>query len=1171
MDSYFRVVRRKILTAAALLLCSASLILAQSNTADIVGTVTDTTGAVVPNATVTAVNLGTGQTRSAPSNAVGEYAFSLLQVGNYSVKVEAAGFKQFRVPSVTLSAGDRVRVDAQLQTGGTSETVTVTSVAPALQTDSSTVGGLVENAQVQDLPLNGRNFINLVTLQPGVTAGLGGAFGAGTKPDDHRETSSYSANGQTDQANNNLIDGFDNNDRLIGVIGVRPSPDAIEEVKVETGLYTAEVGRSAGGVVDIITKSGTNKVHGSVYEYFRNNIFDAENYFGLPGKKNELRQNQYGGSIGGPLRKDKTFFFADYEGFRQVSGETITSTVPTAYDQTNCSMANGCDFSDQRVIDNNPFWPAADYKVPANQMNAIGLAYFRMFPSPNNPASPYFNNFVYTPNLTQNTDLFDVRGDHHFSDRTTLYGRYSFNNVTTFLPGAFPLVTVGSGSSAVSGVQPGSGTFGAANAEFSGNSAERQMQMGLTLTHIFKSNLMGEAKFGFMRNHINSLASNAGLSPATAMGYTGVNVAQYPQTAGLPSFILGNGFSGIGDTAFQPELELDNSFQYLADVVYSPVNHIIKVGVGLIQRQATNDQSIFPRGAGFMVGAASKIILGLGNYEYIHPGPLQDLVMGQAESIFRQTGLVASEFRTWEPSIYAQDDWRITHAITLNLGVRYDIFTPYTSPNNQISNFDFANNLIVGPALPGANNSNATAGVKTDYADIAPRIGFAVDLGHGMVVRGGFGMSYFPGNFTLQSFLKNPPYAASFECGFVNPPTALPCIGTGFGGGVSFGPGANGVNYQLGAEPAPPSTPDLTQATNQANYAGKLFYAMDFNFKPTYIEQYSLQLQKDFHGNVVSIGYVGNEGRHLVGYPNLNQPAYAGATTPIYVPVTNFGVTSNLFGSTIISTGVSAGVSSYNALQVTLERRLAKGLSGNANYTWAHALANISSNGESPSNIPNPDRFSCVGLCRVNIPGSSNYTTVKSWEKYDYGNSELDVRQRLAFTLGYELPVGKNLTGAAAILAKGWTVNALYYYQTGLPFTVENTQNAADPGGTYDGFTNSPSRPNLVSTAKASKWTVSQYFNSTAFATQATGTLGNERKNQITAPNDTALNLSLIKAFVIKEDLKLQFRAEAFNLSNTPTFNPPDNGFGDPQFGIISSTVPGAPPRQIQFALKLLF
>jgi hypothetical protein len=457
----------------------------------------------------------------------------------------------------------------------------------------------------------------------------------------------------------------------------------------------------------------------------------------------------------------------------------------------------------------------------------------------------------------------------------------------------------------------------------------------------------------------------------------------------------------------------------------------------------------------------------------------------------------------------------------------------------------------VGPGLTGANHSSATAGLNTFYGDVSPRVGFAIDLGHATVVRGGFGISTFPDNFTLQSFLKNPPYAASFQCGIITAaPNAPTCI--------SVNPAYAGiiaVNYGLGSEPAPVF--DVTQATNPANYAGGLFYAMDFKFKPSYIEQYSLAVEKDMGGNVIGVGYVGNLGRRIVGYPNLNQAPYPGAPTPI-----------PSLASTIISTGVSAGVSSYNALQLTVERRLAKGLSGNVNYTLAHSLSDIVTNGEGASNIPNGDRFSCVGECHVNIPGTQNYKTVNSWEVYDYGNSELDVRQRVALTLGYEIPAASSLSGAAGILLKGWTTNVLYFYQTGLPFTVEND---VPVGGTADGFTNSNDRPDVVGPTRASSFSVQQYFNTASFETQPGGQLGNEGKNPIYAPRVTALNFSLFKTFAIKERMKLQLRAESFNLTNTPSFNPPDNMLGDAQFGVISSTIPGATPRQIQFAAKLLF
>ncbi len=692
------------LSLAVVLLCLAVPAMAQTSTADLVGTVTDVSGAVVPNATVTAINTGTGEKRSTRTNDAGEYTFSLLQVGTYSVSIEFSGFKQFRVSAMTIAAGDRARVDAQLQLGNVSEVIDVQSVEPALQTDNSTTESLVDNAQVEDLPLNGRNVINLVQVQPGVTPGLAGSYGSGLKPDDHRQTSSYSANGQTDQANNNLIDGFDNNERMIGVIGVRPSPDAIDQVKIFTGLYTAEVGRSAGGVVNLLTKSGTNHLHGSVYEYFRNDELDANNYFAT-GRKAELRQNQFGGSIGGPIHKDKTFFFGDYEGFRQVSGETFVSTVPTAFEENNCSKA-GCNFSD--VINS---YGAPGPVIPGNLISSVGMAYFKLYPAPNyGGATATANNFSYTPNIVQDSDLFDARIDHHFSGKDTLFGRYSFNNVNTVLPSPLP---------SVNGVSPGGGTF-----QFNGHSYERQQQAGLVYTHIFSPGLLLELRAGYLRSIINMLPSNYGLQSATAIGFSNINIAGVPATDGLPSFTMSGNYASLGDSAFEPEGEYDNSFQYMGDVVYTHGNHNIKIGASLIRRQAENTQSQFPRGAGFILGAFTGSVLG-------------DLVTGQAAAIQRQIALVSPGLRSWEPSAYIQDDWRASQALTINAGVRYDIFTPYTSSNNAISNFNFSSDLIVGPGLTGVNHSSPTAGVKptmetshhalVSLLTLDTRLSFAVD------------------------------------------------------------------------------------------------------------------------------------------------------------------------------------------------------------------------------------------------------------------------------------------------------------------------------------------------------------------------------------------------------------------------------------------------------------
>src|SRR5580693_7852156 len=314
----------------AILLVFASAAFAQLTTADILGTVTDASGAVVPNANITLVNLGTDEVRTVQSNGSGDYSFTLLPVGHYSITVKAGGFQASITKDLAVEAGDRARADVHLQLGSESTTIEVTASTPLLQADNATVSSTVTARAVQDLPLNGRNFVQLVDLVPGANEGAGNGLSSGGRPDDRRSNAAgLSVNGQDDTLNNWVVDGVDDNERIIGTIGVKPNVEGIQEITVQTNNYSAEAGRTAGGVVNVVTRSGTNAFHGSVYEFFRNNIFDARNVLQTTGNQPELRQNQYGGSIGGPVFKDKMFFYFDYEGFRQVSGVTDTGTVPT--------------------------------------------------------------------------------------------------------------------------------------------------------------------------------------------------------------------------------------------------------------------------------------------------------------------------------------------------------------------------------------------------------------------------------------------------------------------------------------------------------------------------------------------------------------------------------------------------------------------------------------------------------------------------------------------------------------------------------------------------------------------------------------------------------------------------------------------------------------------------
>src|SRR5271170_3373765 len=436
-----------------------SAALGQLNTADILGTVTDSTAAVIPNADVTLTNLGTNEKRRTLSNSSGDYSFTLLPVGHYSIAVKATGFATSITKDLSVEAGDHARNDVQLQPGSERMIVEVTASTPLLQTDSATVSSTVTAKAVQDLPLNGRNFVQLVQLVPGANEGPGNGLTSGGRPDDRRQPASFSVNGQDDTLNNYTIDGIDDNERIIGTIGVRPIVEAIDEITVQTNNYTAEAGRTAGGVVSIVTRAGTNQFHGSAYEFFRNDIFDGRNVLQTSGSKPELRQNQFGGSIGGPIFKVRTFFFGDYEGFREVNGLTYTKTTLTQNEYNDVNSLNGG--SPQLLLN-------AGNGTQGFAVDPIALAYLRLYPAPNaGAAGALSNNYITSPQRTQYSNSFDIRIDHKFNDRNLFFGRYDYNKVNTFTPPGF-------GINAATGLEISGGQF-----DFDGPATDTAQQYGL--------------------------------------------------------------------------------------------------------------------------------------------------------------------------------------------------------------------------------------------------------------------------------------------------------------------------------------------------------------------------------------------------------------------------------------------------------------------------------------------------------------------------------------------------------------------------------------------------------------------------------------------------------------------------------------------------------------------
>src|SRR5579862_6439193 len=632
---------------------------AQVSTSDIVGTVTDPAGAVIANANVTAENVDTRDRHTATTSGAGEFVFNLLQPGRYTVTVQSPGFKGFST-SVTLVAGDRARADAQLQVGEASQTVEVQATTPALQTDSAALSTVVGEQAVQDLPLNGRNFVTLVQSTVGVAIGPSNSILSGTRPDERRQTANISANGQNEVFNNQLIDGMDNNEREQFTILMRPSIDSIQEVKVDTNSYPAEVGRAGGAVINLLTKSGTNQWHGGAYEYLRNDKLNANDFFsnsaGTP--RPEYRQNQFGGSFGGAIRKDKTFFFVDTEALRIVQGvPTGLISTPTLFEEKNPG-----DFRDQ----------VGGILLP--HIDPVGVKFFGLFPAPNTgAANAITSNYNQNVVKTYNSTTYDARVDHRFSDKDSMFGRFSYNPTFNSQPSLFPNVN---GVTAGGGIYPGP------------SNADSQGYM-LDYVHIFSPTLVMELKGGFTRLNLLTASPDVGKNVAASFGMPNTDVNA--NVSGLPALQLsgmvgtGSDFT-LGDDNFVPIYDINNVFQETGSLTWTKGTHNIKYGATLIRRQLNYFQNT--RGVGYFqfTGQGIGPVLTCGATGVL--ANIEDLVQGTPNEIQRQISYHWQYLRFWEPAVFIQDDWHAKSWLTLNIGLRWDHFSPITSATGQRSNFD---------------------------------------------------------------------------------------------------------------------------------------------------------------------------------------------------------------------------------------------------------------------------------------------------------------------------------------------------------------------------------------------------------------------------------------------------------------------------------------------------
>src|SRR5215470_818957 len=1080
---------------------------AQVTTADLVGTIRDNTGAVVRGVKVMLTNVATGVSRSVTTTDDGNYIFTSLHPGLYSLTAEAPGFRKVERTGVELQVNQRAQVDLELPVGEVGETVRIEGTAPLLESQSSVLGSVIQERQAQDLPLNGRNFVQLAILSPGVSGtgfGMKGTIMSGARPDDLRPGTELFVNGNRESSNNYLYDGIDNNDRLTLAIVVRPAVEAIKEFKIQTNLFSAEQGRNPGGQVDVVTKSGGNNMHGAAYEFLRNDTLDANNFFSNRAgqKKPPFKQNQFGGAIGGPVIKGKTFYFGDYDGFRQRQGRVFVNTVPTLrMRQGDFGEVAGGVFDPATTVQNGAAFTRQQFPnnvIPQNRWDPVTARLINAYPLPTSTA--LVNNLVTAPTRAQDWDQYDIRVDHNHSERNTFFTRYSWSKTVTTNPFTFAAVQLPGLPKAVG--------LGAEDT-FAGASTLRAHHAVINWVHVLSPQMILDLRAGYARFQLDFTQADVEGGDQLGVKLGVPNANQQEQQNAIPIFSPA-GYTGIGHSRSLPILRRENTYQYVGNLTFTGSAHTVKTGLDVRRRHLTEYQT--NRGNGRFNFAPN-----ITNNPANNAGgnAMASFLLG-APSLIEQDYLLAwVGIRGTEYSAYVADDWRATRKLTLNIGLRYELDTPYSEVANRWANFDPKTATVL---IAGRNGVGESAGVNTFKKGFAPRFGFAYQLGDRTVVRGGAGIFWntagHGGNaLRLQ---RHVPFGPIF----------------------SFSPGNFFVTRRVsdGFPTIPPL--DLRLADNPSGSV----IGVDPNYQPGYAEQFNLTVQHELPSSLLlKASYVGNLGRHLDTSFNLNQAVPGAGAVNNRRPF--FGVRPTLAD---VTWAVSDGLGAYHAFQFSAEKRLTHGLSGLLSYTWGHSIDTVgqSFGGGAEGPLPQDPRN----------------------RRADRGNSPFDIRHRLTIAWNYALPFGKGRRwlsdgGLAEYALGGWQVNGINTFQTGLPYTPTANSPTVNTG--------TGSRPNRTGDGKLDDPTVDRWFDTSAFATPAQFTYGNSGRNILYGPGRVNFDFSLFKQFRITEGLNLQFRTEFFNLFNTPQFDLPNAAIGASNAGTITGIV--GTPRQIQFGLKLAF
>jgi hypothetical protein len=1099
----------RMLAVCAIIALSSSSLFAQAVNATLLGTVTDATGGTIANAKVTAVEANTSVARTTQTNDSGNYTFPDITPGTYNITFETPGFKKEVRTGVDLQVNTSTRIDSQLQPGNVSESIEVTGSTPPLQTDRADIAVKLETQQLADLPSGGqRNYQSLLNLVPGTTRATfqhSQFFNAAS-------SLQTEVNGQMRMGNNYQLEGIDNNERT-GLLQILVPPiEAIQTVDVSTSNFEAELGRASGAVANVMLKSGTNQLHGAAYEFLQNSAMNARNFFDP--SVGHRAYNYYGGNIGGPILKNKLFYFGDFLRISDHQANTNLITIPTPTQISGNLSASTTTIYDPATgnPDGTGRVPFAGNIIPANRINAISAKLLALVPAPNVASSSGSNNYFALLPYHKDTTSFDVKMDWNLSDKDRLSGRFSYGRPEVFQAPIF-------------GITGG----GPAQGNFQGTGIQNTYSGGLNYNRIFSSTLIMEARVGAAHYRNEAQGSDYGLNTSATLGIPGVNIG--PFYSGIVGINVGSFYSSnlIGYSASVPWIRAEANIDVVNTWTKILGNHTLKFGGDLrrVRDDLLQDQTFSPRGVYTFAGGQTALNNNGSTSATSYFNNMAGFLLDLPNQAGRDLGQYFPAYRQWEFFTFAQDKWQVSQKLTVDLGLRWEFYPPATPRfDGGFSNYDPNTNSLV---IAGVGNNPSNLGMKTRYTNFAPRFGGAYRLTDKTVLRSGFGISYTP--FPDNSYAYNYPIRANNQFD--------PAIAT-YGPAVL--PDGRAATFQTGfPDPINPPIPSNGIIPNAPT--AQAYYTINQNFKNPYVISWNLAVQQTLpFGFTMDLAYVGNHGVNSVVNYNLNAAVVAGGGN---ASLPEYGFNKRTAATNFLWSGYS---SMYNALQVKIDRRFRGGFGITTAYTWGKGMGFQSGDDGGLTFYVNPRR--------------------------SYARNDFDRTQTFVQSYNYDLPWGPGKkwlnNGFLSNILGGWRLNGILTLMTGTPLTITGGSALNTPGSTQ-----TAQQVADVTILKGIN-IGNPWFTPTSFVpVTANGVFGNTGRNIFSGPGFYNLDASLFKIFKIKERYSLEVRAEAFSLSNTPQFSNPGtnaaNYNSDPSkntFGVITGAGGG---RTIQLGAKFNF